>query len=85
MSGIKFLHAMVRVHDLKAALDFFSLLGLRETRRKDYPQAKFTLVYLAAPADIDALGAAAPEVELTYNYPNEEGEVLSNVPHSHFH
>ena len=59
---MKFLHTMIRVKDLDRALDFFvNKLGLLETRRKDYPAGKFTLVFLAA-----ELGA--PEVELTYNW-----------------
>ena len=49
---MKYLHAMVRVRDLDASLHFFrDALGLVETRRKDYPQGRFTLVFLAAPGD----------------------------------
>jgi len=63
---MKFLHTMIRVKDLEAAMDFFvNKLGLVETSRKDVPAGKFTLVYLAtAPGE--------PEVELTYNWDNEE-------------
>jgi lactoylglutathione lyase len=63
---MKYLHTMIRVKDLDAALDFFvNKLGLVETRRKDVPQGKFTLVFLAtAPGE--------PEVELTYNWGQEE-------------
>lgn len=59
---MKFLHTMIRVYDLDAALDFFvDKLGLIETRRKDVPSGKFTLVFLAtAPGE--------PEIELTHNW-----------------
>ena len=64
---MKFLHSMVRVRDLDASLRFFrDGLGLVETRRKDYPQGKFTLVYLAAP------GQSEVEVELTHNWASDE-------------
>jgi lactoylglutathione lyase len=61
-----YLHTMIRVRDLDAALHFFvDLLGLVETRRKDVPQAQFTLVFLATEA-------GAPEIELTYNWDQDE-------------
>jgi len=61
---------MVRVRDLEASLKFYCThLGLQETRRKDVPAGKFTLVFLAAPETPDA------EIELTYNWqPEEYGE-----------
>lgn len=63
---MKYLHTMIRVKDLDAALDFFvNKLGLVETRRKDVPQGKFTLVFLAT-------AKGEPEVELTYNWGQEE-------------
>lgn len=64
---MKFLHAMVRVKDLEQSIDFFTnKLGLLETKRKDYADGRFTLVYLAtAPGE--------PEVELTYNWDQESG------------
>ncbi len=67
---MKYLHTMVRVTDLDASLDFYcNKLGLVELRRKEVPQGRFTLVFLAAPGDADA------QVELTYNWdPNEYGE-----------
>lgn len=65
---MKYLHTMVRVRDLDASLRFYcDGLGLRETRRMENPQGRFTLVYLAAPASPDA------EVELTFNWPAEDG------------
>ena len=64
---MKYLHTMVRVTDLDDSLDFYcKKLGLVEVARKDVPQGRFTLVFLAAPGDEDA------QVELTFNWdPNE--------------
>ena len=63
---MKYLHTMVRVTDLDASLKFYcDALGLRELRRKDYPQGRFTLVFLAAPGDDEA------QVELTHNWDPE--------------
>jgi len=64
---MKYLHTMVRVSDLDESLDFYcNKIGLREIRRMDIPQGRFTLVFLAAPGDEDA------QVELTYNWDPEE-------------
>ena len=65
---ITYLHTMIRVTDLDATLAFFSLLGLEEVKRKDVEAARFTLVFLAAPGQKDVA-----EVELTYNWPPEDG------------
>ena len=63
---MKYLHTMVRVTDLEASLRFYcNALGLREISRKEVPQGRFTLVFLAAPGDEDA------QVELTYNWDPE--------------
>ena len=76
---MKYLHAMVRVRDLEASLHFYrDALGLVETRRKDYPQGRFTLVYLAAPENSDS------EVELTYNYDDEDYGGARNFGHLAF-
>ncbi len=64
----KYLHSMIRVTNVDATVAFFELIGLRETRRFDSEQGRFTLIYLAAPGQEDA------EVELTYNWPPEDGE-----------
>ncbi len=71
---MRYLHTMVRVKDLDASLDFYcAKLGLKEVRRKDNPQGRFTLVFLAAPGDAEKAGAdSAPMVELTYNYDPED-------------
>ncbi len=67
---MEFLHTMVRVANLDASLDFYvNKLGLVEMRRIDRPEAKYTLVFLAAPGDADrAADSMAPLVELTYNW-----------------
>ena len=76
---MRYLHAMVRVRDLDASLQFFrDALGLIETRRKDVPQGRFTLVYLAAPANPDV------EVELTFNYDDEDYGGARNFGHLAF-
>ena len=71
---MKYLHTMIRVSDIDAALDFFvGKLGMVETRRKDVPEGKFTLIFLAADQDLKQANAQrAPEVELTYNWDSEE-------------
>lgn len=63
----KYLHTMIRVSDVDATVAFFGLIGLREIRRFDSEQGRFTLVFLAAPGDEDA------QVELTYNWPPADG------------
>jgi lactoylglutathione lyase len=63
---MRYLHTMVRVRDLDASLKFYCTgLGLKETRRIENPQGKFTLVFVAAADTPDA------EVELTYNWPGD--------------
>ena len=63
---MKYLHTMVRVSDLDASLRFYcEALGLKEVARKEVPQGRFTLVFLAAPGDESA------QVELTYNWDPE--------------
>ena len=71
---MKYLHTMIRVTDIDAALDFFvNKLGMIETRRKEVPEGKFTLIFLAADQDLDQAEAErAPELELTYNWDSEE-------------
>ena len=67
---MKYLHTMVRVADLDAALDFYcNKLGLVETSRRDDEKGRYTLVFLAAPGDLDrAKASRSPLVELTYNW-----------------
>lgn len=70
---MQYLHTMVRVSDLDASLHFYcDLLGLEEVRRKDNEKGRFTLVFLAAPADNGrSARLSAPEVELTWNWDPE--------------
>ncbi len=64
---MRYLHTMLRVRDLDGALDFFvKKLGLREVRRRDSEQGRFTLVFLSAPETPSA------EIELTYNWDEKE-------------
>lgn len=61
---MRFLHTMIRVYDLDAALAFFCEgLGLREVRRRDHEKGRFTLVFLETGAEGDAA-----QIELTYNW-----------------
>lgn len=67
MMNMKYLHTMVRVADLEASLDFYcKKLGLKEVSRKDIPEGRYTLVFLAAEGDENA------QVELTHNWDPEE-------------
>ncbi len=73
---MKYLHTMVRVSDLEESLDFYcDKLGLREVRRMESPQGRFTLVFLAAPGDEEA------QVELTWNWDPEEYSGGRNFGH----
>jgi len=73
---MKYLHTMVRVTDLEESLDFYcNKLGLVELSRKDVPQGRFTLVFLAAPGDEDA------QVELTHNWDPQEYDGGRNFGH----
>jgi lactoylglutathione lyase len=62
----QFLHTMIRVTAPDATIAFFNLLGVHETRRFSSDKGRFTLIYLAAPGQ-------DYEVELTYNWPAEDG------------
>ena len=65
---MKFLHSMIRVYDLDAALHFFcDLLGLTEIRRREVPAGRFTLVFLATGTANDSA-----MIELTYNWDEPE-------------
>src|SRR5687768_4393594 len=65
---VKYLHTMIRITDPEATLGFFKLLGLEEVRRMENDKGRFTLYFLAAPGQKDVA-----EVELTYNWPPEDG------------
>jgi len=76
---MRYLHTMLRVRNLDAALDFYiNKLGLKETRRRVDEKGRYTLVFLAAPGDdkliaeTKAIGRPGLEVELTHNWDGDE-------------
>jgi len=82
-----FLHTMVRVTDIDASLRFYVTgLGLKNLRRVDSESERFTLVFLADPADLNRFGShplyplpdGLPMIELTYNWPDD-----SKVPEAY--
>jgi len=81
---MRYLHTMLRVSDLDQSLDFFcTRLGLVEVHRKASEQGRFTLVFLAAPDDLErARQDASPLVELTWNWDPEtltEGRAFGHL------
>lgn len=70
---MEYLHTMVRVSDLDKALDFYCrALGLVEVSRHENEAGRYTLVFLAAPKDLERARAhKAPMIELTYNWDPE--------------
>ncbi len=81
--AMEYLHTMVRVGNLDAALDFYcNKFGLVETRRIENEKGRFTLVFLAAPGDADrAKETKAPLLELTYNWDEHEYQGGRNFGH----
>ena len=75
---MRYLHTMLRVRNLDAALKFYvDAFGLKEVRRIENDKGRFTLVFLCAPQDEHLLksvpsGRGAPLVELTYNWDEEK-------------
>ncbi|MEM9618243.1 MAG: VOC family protein [Pseudomonadota bacterium] len=80
---MQFLHTMVRVSDIDTSLDFYcNKLGLVEISRSESEKGRFTLVFLAAPQDVErAQEDKAPVVELTYNWDPEEYSGGRNFGH----
>ena len=80
---MRYLHTMIRASDLGKTLEFFVRhLGLVEVRRYDSEQGRFTLVFLAAPGDVDhAEAAQSPLVEITYNWDPEDYDGGRNFGH----
>lgn len=74
--SLEYLHTMVRVEDLDKSLEFYvGTLGMVETNRMHNESGRFTLVFLSAPHDVDkAKDNKAPLLELTYNWPDEDGK-----------
>lgn len=83
---MEYLHTMVRVSNLEASLDFYcNKLGLIETSRKDSEKGRFTLIFLAAPADVKrAEETSSPLLELTYNWDPETYTSGRNFGHLAF-
>lgn len=84
--NMEFLHTMVRVKDLNASLHFYcELLGLVEVKRKESEKGRFTLVYLAAPDQLEqAKNTFSPTIELTYNWDSEDYQGGRNFGHLAF-
>ena len=80
---MRFLHTMVRVRDIDESLDFYcGKFGLVEMRRKDVPEGRFTLIFLAAPKDMQSSkSSGAPELELTFNWDPEDYDYGRNFGH----
>ena len=83
---MNYLHTMVRVSDLDKSLHFYcDLLGLQEVSRQDNEKGRFTLVFLAAPGDVErAREHKSPLVELTYNWDSEDYGGARNFGHLAF-
>ena len=80
---MRYLHTMVRIRDIEESLNFYcDKLGLVEVRRKNVPEGRFTLIFLAAPEDqSQSIAKNAPELELTYNWDSEEYDYGRNFGH----
>jgi len=74
---MKYLHTMIRVSDIEESLNFYcNQLGLKEVRRYDSDQGRFTLIFLVAPEDESA------QIELTYNWDGDNlGDGSRNFGH----
>lgn len=80
---MEYLHTMVRASDLDASLDFYcNKLGLVEVNRYDSEAGRFTLVFLAAPGDLEGAQASnKPCVEITYNWDSQDYDGGRNFGH----
>ena len=80
---MRYLHTMVRVADIDGSLDFYvNKLGLKEVRRMENQQGRYTLIFLAAPGDEQSgITEKAPLVELTYNWDPEDYRGGRNFGH----
>ena len=83
---MQYLHTMVRISDLEASLAFYcDTLGLVEVRRIDSEAGRFTLIFLAAPEDLNRAGRdQAPLLELTHNWDPEAYDGGRNFGHLAF-
>jgi lactoylglutathione lyase len=80
---MKYLHTMVRARDLDETLDFYcNKLGLVQVRRYDSEQGRFSLVFLAAPDDVErAKEGSSPLLEITWNWDPQEYQGGRNFGH----
>lgn len=83
---MEYLHTMIRIRDIEASLAFYcDGLGLVETRRTENEKGRFTLIFLAAPGDVDhARAHKSKEIELTYNWDSEDYQGGRNFGHLAF-
>ncbi len=73
---MNYLHTMIRVSNLESTLEFFcDVLDFREVRRYESEKGRFTLVFLCASGDEYSAEKKSPLLELTYNWPGENGEI----------
>ena len=80
---MRYLHTMVRVTDVEKSIDFYcNKLGMKEVRRHENEQGRYTLIFLAASEDeADARSSKAPLIELTYNWDPEAYQGGRNFGH----
>ena len=80
---MQYLHTMIRISDIDDSLDFFcNKLGLEEVRRYENDKGRFTLIFLAAPEDVEKVKKEeAPAIELTYNWDPEDYSGGRNFGH----
>ena len=80
---MQYLHTMIRINNIEESLDFYcNKLGLAEVSRYDNEKGRFTLIFLAAPEDIErAKEDKAPMVEMTYNWDTENYDSGRNFGH----
>lgn len=83
---MEYLHTMVRISDLDKSLHFYcDLLGLQEFSRVDNEKGRFTLIFLAAPGNVEqARAQKSPLIELTYNWDSEDYGSARNFGHLAF-
>ena len=80
---MRYLHTMVRIRDIDQSLDFYcDKLGMKEVRRSESEAGRYTLIFLAAPGDVEAAERnKAPLLELTYNWDPEDYQGGGNFGH----
>ena len=88
---MEYLHTMIRISDVDETLRFFcDGLGLKEVRRTESEQGRFTLIFLATQEDIERSGwkddggklpSGLPMIELTYNWDPEDYDGGRNFGH----